>query len=249
MWIMASLTNDSDDSTLFSRSLLRRRHRPSQGNVRSTVHRIGNFTQPSASFGRRTMLRSQSAFASTHSYSFMLWYFESAYFRLTLLIGWPSSLPNSSAAALASSTSAAVTSTASSSPMLSTTMWRLRPSTFLWLSRPRSSPPEVVSTDWLSTLAVVRGEYGFSAARTLVRSESWMRSRGPLCRHSSKYRQTVLFGGKSLGRYRHWQPVRSTYRTASTTSRRSVVRGRPPPGGCGSRGPIPRPCSSLRSLG
>src|SRR3954454_9110016 len=74
--------NDSDDSTLFSRSLLRRRHRPSQANVRSTVHRIGNFTQPSASFGRRTMLRSQSAFASTHSYSFMLWYFESAYIGL-----------------------------------------------------------------------------------------------------------------------------------------------------------------------
>ena len=41
--------------------------------------------------------------------------------------------------------------------MLSTTMCRFRPSTFLALSRPRCSPPEVVSTDWLSTLAVVRG--------------------------------------------------------------------------------------------
>ena len=41
--------------------------------------------------------------------------------------------------------------------MLSTTIWRLRPFTFLALSRPRCSPPDVVSTDWLSTLAVVRG--------------------------------------------------------------------------------------------
>ena len=87
----------------------------------------------------------------------------------------------------------------------------------------RSCPPY-----WLSTLAVVRGAYGFSAARTLVRSRSWIRSRVPLCRHSSKYRQTVLLGGKSFGRYRHWHPVRRTYKTASTTSRRSVVRGRPP---------------------
>ena len=86
-----------------------------------------------------------------------MWYLLSANIRRTRLIGWPSSRPNNSAAALASSTSAAVTSTASSKPMLSTTIWRLRPSTFLALSRPRCSPPEVVSTDWLSTLAVVRG--------------------------------------------------------------------------------------------
>jgi hypothetical protein len=63
---------------------------------------------------------------------------------------------------------------------------QLRPSTFLALSRPRCSPPEVVSTDWLSTLAEVRGAYGFAAVRTLVRSRSWMVSRVPLCRHSSK---------------------------------------------------------------
>jgi hypothetical protein len=57
----------------------------------------------------------------------------------------------------ASSTEAAVTSTASSKPMRSTTICRFRPSTFLALSRPLCSPPEVMSTDWLSTLAVVRG--------------------------------------------------------------------------------------------
>ena len=50
------------------------------------------------------------------------------------------------------------TRTAISKPMLSTTIWRFLPSTFLALSRPRCSPPEVVSTDWLSTLAEVRGE-------------------------------------------------------------------------------------------
>ena len=44
---MASLTNASDDSTLRSRSLLSRRHLPSQANVRSTVQRSGSFTQPS----------------------------------------------------------------------------------------------------------------------------------------------------------------------------------------------------------
>src|SRR5512135_285056 len=153
---MASLTNASDDRTLLSRSLLRRRHRPSHANVRSTVHRIGNRTQPSDPLGRRTMARSHRAFASTHSYSLKLWYFASAYIRTTLLTGWPSSRANNSEAALASSTSAAVTRTASSKPRLSTTMWRFRPSTFVALSRPRPSPPEVVSTDWLSMLAEVR---------------------------------------------------------------------------------------------
>ena len=70
--------------------------------------------------------------------------------------------------------------------MLSTTMCRFRPSTFLWLSRPRCSPPEVVSTDWLSTLAEVRGWQGFSRARTFLRRRSWMVSRVPSDRHRSK---------------------------------------------------------------
>jgi hypothetical protein len=51
---MASLMNASDDRTLFSRSLPRRRHRPSHANVRSTLHQIGNFTQPSDPSGRRS---------------------------------------------------------------------------------------------------------------------------------------------------------------------------------------------------
>jgi len=56
--------------------------------------------------------------------------------------------------------------------MLSTTIWRFRPSTFLALSRPRCWPPEVVSIDWLSTLAEVRGWYGFSRVRTFLRRRS-----------------------------------------------------------------------------
>ena len=132
-----------------------------------------------------------------------MWYLPSANIRRTFPTGWPANRPNSSTAAAPSSVLAAVTGTASSNPMLSTTMCRLRPSTFSALSRPRGSPPEVVSTDGLSTLAVVRGEYGLSAARTFVRSRSCRVSRVPLCRHSSKYRQGVLLGGKSLGRYRH----------------------------------------------
>ncbi len=66
-WIMANLTNASEDRTLFSRSLLSRRHLPSQANVRSTVHRIGNFTHPFFPSGRRTMTISHRAFFSTHS--------------------------------------------------------------------------------------------------------------------------------------------------------------------------------------
>ena len=41
----------------------------------------------------------------------------------------------------------AMTKTASSKPMLSTTICRFRPLTFLALSRPRCSPPPDVSTD------------------------------------------------------------------------------------------------------
>src|SRR5262249_34292790 len=64
-------------------------------------------------------------------------------------------------------------------PRLSTTIWRLRPSTFLALSLPVASPPELVSTDWLSILAV---RPGFSCLRTRSRKVSWIVSRVPLCR-------------------------------------------------------------------
>lgn len=103
-----------------------------------------------------------------------------------------------------------MTNAASGKSMLSMMIWRFRPSTYLALSRPLASLLLVVSTDWLSTLPVVRGEYGFSAERTLVRSESCGHWSVPSSRHCLKYRQTVLLGGKSLGKYRHWHPVRRT---------------------------------------
>jgi hypothetical protein len=169
---MANFTIDSDDNTLRSRSMLNRRHLPNHANVLSTVQRIGRVTQPWASLGRRTMVSFHCAFCATHSYRVKLWYLLSAYMFCTRLNGCPFSRSNNWTAPLPSSRSAAVTKTASSNPMLSTTIWRFRPSTFLALSRPRASPPVVVSTDWLSTLADVRGAYGFSAVRTFVRSKS-----------------------------------------------------------------------------
>ena len=92
---------------------------------------------------------------------------------------------------------------------MSTTTCRMRPFTFLWASYPRSSPPSVAGTDWLSMLPADGVRFRPSCLRTFSRKRSWMASSAPLCRHSSKYRQTVLRGGKSVGRYRHWHPVLS----------------------------------------
>ena len=55
-------------------------------------------------------------------------------------------------------------------------------------------------------------------------------------------------GGKSLGRMRHWQPVVATYRIASNTSRRYVVRGRPVLLSRGTRGVISAYSASVKSL-
>jgi hypothetical protein len=54
--------------------------------------------------------------------------------------------------------------------------------------------------------------------------------------------QMVLRGGKSFGRYRHWQPVRK-YSNPFRASRMSVVRGRPPLRADGING---ESCSTLR---
>ena len=56
-------------------------------------------------------------------------------------------------------------------------------------------------------------------------------------------RETVLFGGRSLGRARHWQPVLSTYRTAFKISRRFFRRSG------GRWGSTSAHSSSVRSLG
>jgi hypothetical protein len=80
---------------------------------------------------------------------------------------------------------------------------------FLALSHPLASPAELVSADWLSLLAVVRGQRGFSLLETWSTRVSWIGFRVPLCLHWSKLRHTLLLGGKSLGKNRHWQLVRS----------------------------------------
>src|SRR5437773_41288 len=85
---------------------------------------------------------------------------------------------------------------------------RSRPLTFLWASYPRASPPSVDGTDWLSMLPALGVGFRPSARRTRSRRASWIRASVPLLRHSSKYPQTVLLGGKSLGKNSHWQPVR-----------------------------------------
>ena len=72
-------------------------------------------------------------------------------------MGWPSSRANSSRGRRRIVDGGGRHQDGQQQPRLSTTICRLRPSTFLALSRPRCSPPEVVSTDWLSTLAEVRG--------------------------------------------------------------------------------------------
>jgi hypothetical protein len=68
------------------------------------------------------------------------------------------------------------------------------------LSRPRASPPSVVSADRLSTLALIRGEHGFSRARTRVRKASWTASGTPSRPHRVEESNTVLLGGKSFGK-------------------------------------------------
>ena len=51
-----------------------------------------------------------------------------------------------------------------------------------------------------------------------------------------------------MGSMRHWQPVVATYRIASNTSRRYVVRGRPVLLSRGTRGVISAPSASVKSF-
>jgi len=50
----------------------------------------------------------------------------------------------------------------------------------------------------------------------------------PAVMKARQYPYTVCQGGYAAGRWRHWQPVRNTWISASSTSRMIVVRGRPP---------------------
>jgi hypothetical protein len=113
-----------------------------------------------------------------------------------------------------------------------------------------SGPPfSVVLTVWLSMMAALGVGSLPSASRTLGRKASWMRSQVPSARHLRKYPQAVPQGGRSWGIIRQGQPLRSTYKMAFTTSRKSTVRGRPPHLAAGSRGASSSHWASVRSLG
>src|SRR4051794_10913346 len=113
-----------------------------------------------------------------------------------------------------------------------------------------AGPPfSVVLTDWLSTIAAEGCRWRPSAARRSPRSASWMRSSVPSLVQTRKYHWTVPHGGKSWGKARHWQPVRATYRSASTISLRSCLAGRPPGLGGGTKRSTWAHSDFVRSLG
>ena len=60
----------------------------------------------------------------------------------------------------------------------------------------------------------------FFKARSRTLIPSW-----PGSLHLAKYECTVRHLGKSLGKNRHWQPVRNRYNTAQKTSYKSTVVG------------------------
>ena len=85
-WIIANLTNASDDRTLFSGpcstdGIPQPRERP--------LHRPPNRKQHPAHCFLRALhdVQSDAACVSTHSYRMKVWYLLSAYIRLTWLIG------------------------------------------------------------------------------------------------------------------------------------------------------------------
>jgi hypothetical protein len=208
--IMASRIIASLDRVDLSRSTVSRRHRLSHANVRSTTHRLGSLTHPFFPSGRLTTAISYPAFCATQAYRPWLWYLLSAHSNFSRGNSAPVTFASTTGAAVPSSSLAEVTATATSRPIVSTTTCLFRPLTFLWLSRPRADPPSVAGTDWVSMLPALGVGSRPSATRTRSRSASWIASRVPLCRHSLKYRQVVLLGGKSVGKNRHGQPVRST---------------------------------------
>jgi hypothetical protein len=146
-----------------------------------------------------------------------------------------------------------VTTTASSSPRTSTAMWRLRPLTFLPLSQPRlvRATVSAARTDWESMTAADGAGLRPAATRTCSRRASWMASRVPSVRQRAKYPYTVRHGGYSPGRYRQAHPARTTYKIASTITRREWTAGRPrlPANGAGTSGAITAHWRSVRSDG
>lgn len=65
--------------------------------------------------------------------------------------------------------------------------------------------------------------------RRLCRTSSALiRSHNPLSRQARNCWWQLSQGGKLIGSARHWQPVRATYRMASSTRRTGYFRGLPP---------------------
>jgi hypothetical protein len=150
--------NDSDDRTFFSPSMLKRRHRLTQAKVRFTVHRI----QRRHPFVRALLMTHNRQAAGGVCLDPLL-ALEVAILRVGI---HPDDLAHRLAVDTGEQRRACrcvVDARGRHRPgqkqpdAVSTTKWRLRPSTVLALSQRRSSPLEVVSIDWLSTLAEVRG--------------------------------------------------------------------------------------------
>ena len=110
-------------------------------------------------------------------------------------------------------------------------------------------PFSVVFTLWLSMMAALGVRSLPSTSRTSGRRVSWTFAHVPSSVHLRKYLYTVCQEGRSCGSIRQAHPVRSTYRLALTTSRRSTVRGLPPGLAGGSNGSKASHWSSVRSEG
>jgi site-specific DNA recombinase len=110
-------------------------------------------------------------------------------------------------------------------------------------------PFSVVRPVWLSRMAAEGCRCRPSAARKSPRRSSCSRSRVPSSFQVRKYQYTASQGGKSCGKARHWQPVRSMYKRALTISRRSYLAGRPPDLGAGMKRSICDHSRVVRSLG
>ena len=122
---------------------------------------------------------------------------------------------------------AAVTTTAKNRPMLSTSRWRLRPLTHLPPSKPRArwvrqpSGTDCVSAmatqgDWgrLRSSRTQGAQVGVNALPTALVAPGW-----EVAIHSLPRRK--------VPRQHAPEPARRTYRMASTTAGRLVLRGRP----------------------
>src|SRR5229473_1912394 len=94
---------------------------------------------------------------------------------------------------------------------------------------PAARPPlSVVLTLWLSMIAADGLASRPSASRAAMRRTWSISSHTPAVMKARQYPYTVCQGGYAAGRWRHWQPVRRTWNSPSSTLRNSVVRGRPP---------------------